>query len=127
MSAPSSRSAGVQALAGGGLAGNPIERRLEAMLQAGRQAWPGLDVGAEVFGRYVTERVASALDPIAAMEALEAQDLYLACACAQGLAEAIGAFERSILPVVTAGVRRIDPSPAFLDEVQQQLREKLFV
>lgn len=54
-------------------------------------------------------------------------DLALARALAAGDDAAFDTFEREILPAVDAVVRRIDASPAFLDDVKQVLRTRLFV
>src|SRR4051812_26013639 len=54
-------------------------------------------------------------------------DLTLAAACAAGDASALAAFERDFLPQVPGYLTRLAKQPAFIDEVQQLLREKLFV
>lgn len=93
---------------------------LQELLRRGRARWPQIELPPEDF--------AAALGPSAAPE-LHAEDLYLAVACARSVPGAVEAFEREFLGAssLAAAVRRIDPSPAFLDEVRQAVREKLFV
>jgi RNA polymerase sigma-70 factor (ECF subfamily) len=54
-------------------------------------------------------------------------DSALAAACAAGEPAALAAFERDHLPQVAGYVARLSREKAFVDEVQQLLREKLFV
>lgn len=90
--------------------------------ESGRAAWPEVELSAEDFVRHLASH---RLD--GDLAALYGGDLYLACACSQGTASALAAFERAILPNVPAFVARIDSSPAFADEVRQLLRTKLLV
>lgn len=56
-----------------------------------------------------------------------AVDAFLADACARGLRAAIDAFEAEHVARIPSFVRRIDPSPAFADEVAQIVRTRLLV
>jgi RNA polymerase sigma-70 factor, ECF subfamily len=58
---------------------------------------------------------------------LQAADLYLACACAEGIEAAIVAFEREYAAEIAAGLRRADVRGLSADDLRQELREKLFV
>jgi RNA polymerase sigma-70 factor (ECF subfamily) len=60
---------------------------------------------------------------------LHAGDLLLALACAQRHPPSLAAFERELLGThrLAAALARIDPSPAFLDEVRQTVRERILV
>jgi RNA polymerase sigma-70 factor (ECF subfamily) len=60
-------------------------------------------------------------------ESLHFGDLYLALACAEGDAAALKHLETNFLSAVGGFVRRIDPSPAFAEEVAQRLRARLLV
>ncbi|WP_437508811.1 sigma-70 family RNA polymerase sigma factor [Sorangium sp. So ce1099] len=100
---------------------------LVRLWEAGRAAWPGLDVGAGLFIRHLAERTPPDIDLARALAEVHAADLYLACACAHGLKGAVERFEASYAPTIAAFVRLIDGSPSFGDEVRQVLREKLFV
>src|SRR5262249_24097690 len=56
-----------------------------------------------------------------------AADLYLAVACAARVPGAVDAFEHTHVRRVGTYLARKRPSAAFVDEVQQVVREKLFV
>lgn len=100
---------------------------IEALWRAGRTAWPAVDVAADRFAAHVARHLRGDADPDQAAADLIGADLYLACACAAGDPAALRLFEDQVLPQADAALRRIDPSPAFADEVRQLLRQKLFV
>jgi RNA polymerase sigma-70 factor, ECF subfamily len=56
-----------------------------------------------------------------------AEDLYLACACAQGIAPALAEFERRYLTKVASFLPARDATPTLVTELTQVLRERLFV
>ena len=56
-----------------------------------------------------------------------AAELYLCVACEAGDPAALRAFDTLYLSRMGSSVSRINPSPAFADEVRQRLRERLFV
>ena len=82
------------------------------------QAWPELLLDEAVFAAYRAERGG---------EPAHLGDLYLACACAQGVAGALEAFDRTYLPMVDGFVARQRLPSGALDDLKQQLRERLFV
>ncbi|MEZ4364301.1 MAG: hypothetical protein R3B48_29270 [Kofleriaceae bacterium] len=61
------------------------------------------------------------------LAALRAGDLYLACACARGVSEALAALEQTYLTRVRAYVSTVALPPEALDEVTQRLRARLLV
>jgi RNA polymerase sigma-70 factor (ECF subfamily) len=93
------------------------------MFERGRNAWPGLTVDEVVFAAHVRERVPADGDP----SGIAAEDLYLACACAAGDEEALRAFERHHLCEVFDFLAGSRPDQAFVREVLQRLRIRLFV
>jgi RNA polymerase sigma-70 factor (ECF subfamily) len=105
--------------------GKGLEDALEVAWAAARAAWPELALDRERFAAHLAARATDG-DPAAVLAALHVEDLYLACACEAGDAAALAAFERRHRDDARV-VLRIDASPAFLDEVQQQLRLHLFV
>lgn len=86
---------------------------------AARAAWPDLDLPDDEL-RAMLEQ---APDPTGQHDA----DLLLARACARQAPGALAAFERVVLPAIVPTLSRFRPSSAFVDEVRQILREKLFV
>jgi len=99
----------------------PDGNRISEILAKGAAAWPGVKLTAAQLAEHVA-RVAPD-----GTEDLHVEDLYLACACANKDDRAIRAFESKYLHEVPSYVGQIDRSPSFIDEVGQQLREKLFV
>jgi RNA polymerase sigma-70 factor (ECF subfamily) len=88
---------------------------LRRAYEAARAAWPGIDLGFEVFAA----RLAGA--------GPHTSDLYLACACGEAVPAALVEFDRMFLGCVRDAVARIDRSHDFVSEVQQILRERLLV
>jgi RNA polymerase sigma-70 factor (ECF subfamily) len=96
--------------------------------QAGCAAWPDLAVPPERFVAYLAARIApDSADLRLALAEIHADDLFLACACADRTSGAIQAFRDRYREIVAAVIRGIDPTPSFADEVEQLLFQKLFV
>lgn len=104
----------------------PIEGVASAIAAQIAGRWPPW-VEPREFARYVAARIEPGADPAGELGELHAIDLYLACACARGIAEAHGAFERDYVVALPGAVRTIDGSPHFVDDVVQLVREKLLV
>jgi RNA polymerase sigma-70 factor (ECF subfamily) len=100
-----------------------LEGALAELLERARGAWP------QAAPVELLAHVGTLLPPreplLDALGALHADDLYLAWMCARGEPRALAAFDKRVLLRATRGASRIDPSPAFLDEVRQALRQKL--
>jgi RNA polymerase sigma-70 factor (ECF subfamily) len=93
-----------------------------AVVARALERWPGLavlGVAAEVVLYSEEAAPADALD--------RAAELYLARACAAGDSGALRAFEAEFFAEVRACHVRIAPRGLGLDELEQQVREKLFV
>jgi RNA polymerase sigma-70 factor (ECF subfamily) len=108
---------------------NRLEAELRRFLTTARTSWPTLSLDPNIFVPHVAERcVEGHLPPV-----IHAGDLYLACACAHGVAGAHEAFEHRYLGEITRAISRTralsreGPSAAFVDEATQRLREHLFV
>ncbi|HET9485355.1 MAG TPA: hypothetical protein VFO79_15445, partial [Xanthomonadales bacterium] len=61
------------------------------------------------------------------LSAIHAEDLYFACALGRGDARAIALAETELMPLVRQSVGKVDSNRAFVDEVSQRVRERLFV
>jgi RNA polymerase sigma-70 factor, ECF subfamily len=92
---------------------------LEGAIAAGRAAWPGIDVPDEAFATFLAAKG----DPAALCVA----DLYLACACAEGIAAALATFDRACLPVVERAVAAIGVTAAERADLCQIVRQRLLV
>jgi RNA polymerase sigma-70 factor (ECF subfamily) len=95
---------------------------LRALFDEGLRAWPGVALGVEAFVAHVAPRAGEGLPP-----AGRGPDLYLACACTLCVHGAIEAFDRAYLTGLGRQLGRFAAMPAFVDEVRQELRDKLFV
>jgi len=93
-----------------------------------RAAWPRLPLPFEAFVPRLQEcAVEPEDDPIAAIERVHVEDLYLALACQRGCSEALARFDREFIAPLDVAVRHVEASAAFVDEVRQALRTKLLV
>jgi RNA polymerase sigma-70 factor (ECF subfamily) len=111
--------------ASAGPATSELEARLNGLVALARAAWPAFDLDAARFVDHLAARLPEG--GTVALEQLHLADLYLACACLNGVPGAVDAFERSILAEVPLFVSRLHLSPPQLDELRQQLRYELLV
>jgi RNA polymerase sigma-70 factor (ECF subfamily) len=98
---------------------------LQAAVATARAAWPALSLGEEAFAARLTALLAD--QPADAWARLHVADLYLACACAEGDAGAIAAFEEKMWPEIDASLARVRLAPDRRQDVMQDLRVILFV
>jgi RNA polymerase sigma-70 factor (ECF subfamily) len=103
-----------------------LQTQLEAILRACRDAWP-FEVSEPGFVQHLAARLPEGGALAERLAAAHAADLYLAFACAKGSRGALARFDEQLLPEVRRAVARLDPSGALADEVDQRLRQKLFV
>src|SRR5437764_14221521 len=107
--------------------GETIESALSALDQAGRAAWPTIQLDAGDSITHVADSARAQPDVVEAIAAIHGPDLFLACACARGIPSALAEFDRVQLAHVPALVKRIDSSPAFADEIVQTMREMFLI
>ena len=94
-----------------------------AVMTAGALRWKHLALDAHSLSRYLSERSLSRELVTPAL----AGDLFLACACLNGIPGALEAFQLTFEPIVSASARRFDKSGALTEELGQLLAELLFV
>jgi RNA polymerase sigma-70 factor (ECF subfamily) len=94
----------------------------QAWVEAARKQWPDISLDPRVFVAHIAKHSGQGGPSF-----VHAADLYLACACAHAVPGAVAALERTFRDDVARAVRRVDPSPAFADDVAQVLRAKLLV
>jgi RNA polymerase sigma-70 factor (ECF subfamily) len=104
-----------------------LEEALAALCRRAASAWPAFHIDDDVFVTYVAERWGDEPVAAAALAAIFAADLYLACACTRGDAAAFAAFEAAHAPLIRVAVRRIDAPADRLDEAVQLTRDRLLV
>jgi len=103
-----------------------LDRRLWTLVAEGRAAWPMLAVDAIDVVAFVARQVTADLAE-AALDGLRPADLYLACGCARQLPQAIAAFDRDYMREVDVALARMRIGPPRLHDVQQLVRQRLFV
>jgi len=98
---------------------------LGALYARGRAAHPRLAVGEEAFGRCLG-RCADET-PVPELDKLAAEDLYLACACVEGVRGAADAFEAAHAKAIRRAVSRVTVTPHDRDEAEQRVRQHLLL
>jgi RNA polymerase sigma-70 factor (ECF subfamily) len=91
----------------------------------GRAEYPRVQVPQESFGRQYARALEASRKRSAKMAA--AEDLYLACACANGVSGAAAAFEARYSKIMRRAIARVLPNPAEREEVLQTARQVLLV
>jgi RNA polymerase sigma-70 factor, ECF subfamily len=107
-----------------------IEALLRRAWEDGRGSWPRVDLHADVFVRYLAQRLPEkSVDvPLERVLArLILTDLYLACACVHKVPGALEALERHYLERLPASLGFLKLSAATLDDVCQTVRIHLLV
>jgi RNA polymerase sigma-70 factor (ECF subfamily) len=103
-----------------------IEAAFQRFVERARAAPIGLEPTIEL-AKHMATVVRDATDVVSAVDALHAEDLLLACACADGDRAALAAFERQhVVPLKTV-LRGVGLAPHAIDDVLQQVRQWLFV
>jgi RNA polymerase sigma-70 factor, ECF subfamily len=97
-----------------------------SLWEAGRKTWPQVELALESFVQHLCACLPQEGDS-ARLASVHAADLYLACACALGDPEALAHFDLHFLPVAAEVLMRNGADATWVDEVQQVLRQKLFV
>jgi RNA polymerase sigma-70 factor, ECF subfamily len=108
-------------------AAEALDAALSTLWERGRAAWPGVELDAAVLAAYLGERAPPDVAPPAWLGQLDAADVFLACACAEGLPRAVHAFDAAFLGKLPAYLRKLRPTPELVAETKQELLEKLFV
>ncbi|WP_164018526.1 sigma-70 family RNA polymerase sigma factor [Pyxidicoccus trucidator] len=116
-----------EGVAATGLDGAALEVRLQARVAQAAAAWPDLEVPVEGFVAFLAERLLPGTSVEQSLEALHVGDLLLAFACSRNEPLALRHFDEKILSQAVRAAERMDKSPAFLEDLTQQLRQKLFV
>src|SRR5262249_10490364 len=100
---------------------------LEETAGRAREAWPGVVVEDEAFGRWLAERAPVELAPEAALAKLRGDDLSLACALAAGNAAALRHFDERFLSRVPIYLARLRADSQLVADTRQAIRERLFL
>lgn len=93
---------------------------IAAAWDAGKAAWPEVDIDRDSFAARVAELAPEAIARFPA-------DVYLAAACLAGNANALACFDRDVLSAARGAIAAIDSTAPFVDEAMQRLRASLLV
>jgi RNA polymerase sigma-70 factor (ECF subfamily) len=104
-----------------------LNELLSHIVQASRAAWPGVALSEEVFVSHMRTKLPADTSVVATLRKLNAGDLYLACACARGDAEALNAFDKHCLNVLDGALLKLGMTEDFTGDVKQELRRSLLV
>lgn len=110
--------------------GAALEGMLARAWEGAREQWPTVALPAEPFVKHLAERLpeAAAHGPLAPLLAeLSLAELYLACACLQGLPSAIQAFEEHYLARLPGLLRNPQQPDSTIEDACQVVRMKLLV
>jgi RNA polymerase sigma-70 factor (ECF subfamily) len=102
-----------------------LELALQDALEVARAAWPNIPLLSEVFLPYLAQRVPVDKDPERALLKLRVADLYLTCACLEGVPQAVEILETEYLPKTRAVLARMETPSVAVEDVQQMLCQKL--
>jgi len=100
----------------------PLPADLRALVEAGQAAWPDLKLEARVLARFIRDRAGGELPPPE-----RAADLFIACACVEGLRGAVEALERAHGDVIRRVLARSDRTHVLVDDAHKVVSERLFV
>jgi RNA polymerase sigma-70 factor (ECF subfamily) len=103
-----------------------LETKAAQLVSRGKTAWPRIAVDPAKWIAHVASRVDDAPDVAAALEAVHAEDLWLAYACGHGDSKAIAELDKQFKPVVEEALARLKGRVS-IEDVAQLLREKLLV
>ena len=99
-------------------------RVLTDAMEDARRRWPHVALDEGVFASFVRERLADG-DEAASLDRFQMIDLYLACACARGLAPATAVFRETYLSQVRSSLRCLDIDAETIDGVAHGLFDEL--
>ncbi len=97
---------------------------LEARIASARAAWREVDLDAERFAAHLAALLAP---PVASLDQLHVEDLYLACASLEGLPAAIAAFDRTCSAGIDLALGAAGVGTSELARVRRHVRDRLLV
>jgi RNA polymerase sigma-70 factor (ECF subfamily) len=112
----------VAALPDGASADDASRQALARAIERARGAWPDLSVDEGAFAAHLGKHLGDG-----DLDDMRVEDVLLAWASARGDERAIAAFEARCFPDVAPILARLLRNTAASDEIEQRLRERLFV
>lgn len=100
---------------------------LHALLEASAHARIRFAVSDDDFLRALLRHVPADGGSLGTLRTVQAEDLALALGCAAGHPVALAEFDQRFGAELRGALQRVEPSPAFVDEALQAVRERLFL
>lgn len=104
-----------------------LQSGLEELVSRGKQRWPSVALESIAFVRHLGDHAPTDTDPVTAVARVRAEELYLACACANGCPEAVRICDTELVHKLRPHIARLRADPGFTDEALQAVRDRLFV
>lgn len=104
-----------------------LEPLLADRLARAAAAWPSAMVDPGRFVRAIAERLVADRPAVRSVEAMQTDDLYLACGCADGDPAALAAFEARCGVAIARAIAASGASRAERDDLGQVVRQRLLV
>jgi RNA polymerase sigma-70 factor, ECF subfamily len=103
-----------------------LEAQLVERVARATAAWPGVIVAERVFVCAITDRLHGD-SPARALDAMQTDDLYLACGCAAGDRAALAGFEAHCGSTIARAIAATGASRAERADLEQIVRQRLLV
>jgi RNA polymerase sigma-70 factor (ECF subfamily) len=104
-----------------------LDAALRDIVGAAQRASPAFRIPSDVFAAYLRERLPRDVPPPVALRQMHTSDLYLACACAHGNAQALAAFEARCLSHLDRVLGKMGIKTDVIAEVKQSIRSRVLV
>jgi RNA polymerase sigma-70 factor (ECF subfamily) len=104
-----------------------LEDALQRIVREAHDRYPTVVVPAESFVAHLARQLPRTQPVLDALGSVDTAALYLCCACAEGDEVAVAELEREHFGKVRATLRRIHGASTLAEDVQQRLREMLFL
>jgi RNA polymerase sigma-70 factor (ECF subfamily) len=104
-----------------------IAARLDALIEAGRGAWPEIALAPPDFAAHLASRLTADAPLAETLARLHAADLWLACGCARAVPAAVRAFEAILERELRLGLAGLELRGAEPEDLAQELRVRLLV
>jgi RNA polymerase sigma-70 factor (ECF subfamily) len=104
-----------------------LDATLESIIGSAAEVCPTFSVPREEFVAYLWARLPADVPPQVALAQMHTADLYLACACARGDAQAVAAFDEQCLSQLDRVLGKMGIDADASAEVKQEIRRRVLV
>lgn len=104
-----------------------LDSLLDEVWEEARSTWRSVRLSKEAFAAHVGARLPGDVSAVAGLRQRNTADLYLACACSAGDADAVAVFESHCMSAVDPVLARLRIGPDVIAEVKQRVRHRALV